>query len=80
MTMSGMTDLLSPLLASLDSEEEAFWCFTHLVEGTAFFKPAKDHVSVEQQLVRATLPPTCIIDILVHIPYLLDYTPPLFAS
>ena len=49
--LSGMTDLLAPLLAALDNEAEAFWCFTRLVEGSAFFKPAKDHISVEKQLV-----------------------------
>ena len=48
-----MTDLLAPLLAALDDEAEAFWCFTKLVEGTAFFRPAKNHISVDRQLVRA---------------------------
>lgn len=46
----GMTDLLAPLLAALDDEADAFWCFTRLVEGSAFFKPAQNHVSVEKQL------------------------------
>ena len=48
---AGMTDLLAPLLATLDSEVDAFWCFEKLVEGTAYFKPANDPVSVEKQLV-----------------------------
>ena len=51
----GMTDLLAPLLAALDDEAEAFWCFTKLVEGTAFFRPANNHVSVERQLVSKQL-------------------------
>ena len=46
-----MTDLLSPLLASLDNAVDAFWCFEKLVEGTAYFKPADNPVSVEKQLV-----------------------------
>ena len=48
---TGMSDLLAPLLAALDDEVEAFWCFEKLVEGTAFFKPADNPVSVEKQLV-----------------------------
>ena len=46
-----MTDLLAPVLAALDDESEAFWCFTRLVESSAFFKPGSHHVSVERQLV-----------------------------
>jgi hypothetical protein len=45
-----MTDLLAPLLASMESAVDAFWCFERLVEGTAYFKPADDPVSVEKQL------------------------------
>ncbi len=52
LSLPGMTDLLAPLLAALDSEPDAFWCFTRLVEGSAFFKPAKHHISVDRQLVR----------------------------
>ena len=47
----GMTDLLAPLLAALDNEVEAFWCFEKLVESSAYFKPAKNSISVEKQLV-----------------------------
>ncbi len=46
-----MTDLLSPLLFSLDDDIEAFYCFTVIVEKTAFFKPAKDRVSLRKQVV-----------------------------
>ena len=52
--LPGMTDLLAPLLAALDDEADAFWCFTRLVEGSAFFKPAQNHISVERQLVSVT--------------------------
>ena len=54
----GMTDLLAPLLASMENDVEAFWCFEKLVEGTAYFKPADNPVSVEKQLVsRETVRP-----------------------
>ncbi len=46
-----MTDLLAPLLAALDEEAEAFWCFTKLVQSSAFYKPGKDHISVTHQIV-----------------------------
>jgi hypothetical protein len=46
----GMTDLLAPLLASMENDVDAFWCFEKLVEGTAYFKPADNPVSVEKQL------------------------------
>ncbi len=48
---TGMTDLLAPLLAALDDEAEAFWCFTKLVQSSAFYKPGKDHISVTHQIV-----------------------------
>ena len=50
-----MSDLLAPLLAALDDEADAFWCFTRLVEGTAFFRPEKNSISVERQLVSTML-------------------------
>ena len=46
-----MTDLLAPLLASMENDIDAFWCFEKLVKETAYFKPAKDPVSVDKQLV-----------------------------
>lgn len=49
--VSGMTDLLSPLLYSLNDDVEAFYCFTVFIERTAFFKPAKDRVSLRRQMV-----------------------------
>ena len=48
----GMTDLLAPLLAALDDEAEAFWCFTKLVQSSIFYMPGKNHISVKHQLVR----------------------------
>ena len=47
----GMTDLLAPLLASLEDEVMAFWCFTKLVERSVFFKPCSVSISMENQLV-----------------------------
>ena len=47
----GMTDLLAPLLASLDDEAEAFWCFTKLVQSSIFFSPGKNHISIRHMLV-----------------------------
>ena len=51
----GMTDLLAPLLAALDDEAEAFWCFTKLIQSSIFYMPGKNHTSVKHQLVN-----TCI--------------------
>ena len=48
----GMTDLLAPLLASLDDEAMSFWCFSKLVERSVFFKPSSVSISMEGQLVR----------------------------
>jgi len=47
----GMTDLLAPLLLSLEDEVMAFWCFTRLVEQSVFFKPASVSICMESQLV-----------------------------
>ena len=47
----GMTDLLAPLLLSLEDEVMAFWCFTQLVEQSIFFKPASVSICMENQLV-----------------------------
>ncbi len=49
-----MTDLLAPLLAAFDDEPEAFWCFTELVQSSAFYKPGKDHISISHQIVSLT--------------------------
>lgn len=46
----GMTDLLSPLLYTMDDNAEAFFCFTSVVERSPFFKPAKDRVSLRRQV------------------------------
>ena len=47
----GMTDLLAPLLVSLEDEAMSFWCFTKLVEQSVFFKPSSVSVSMDSQLV-----------------------------
>ena len=47
-----MTDLLSPLLYTMDDNAEAFFCFTSVVERSPFFKPSKDRVSLRRQVVR----------------------------
>ena len=47
----GMTDLLAPLLASLEDEAMSFWCFCKLVERSVFFKPSSVSISMETQLV-----------------------------
>ena len=57
----GMTDLLAPLLSTLDNDSEAFFCFTQLVEKTVFFKPAKNSVSVERQVVSVCQLDVCTV-------------------
>ncbi|KAL5473150.1 hypothetical protein EMCRGX_G027598 [Ephydatia muelleri] len=46
----GMTDLLAPLLAILDEEVLAFWCFTKLVKESSLFRCTSTRASVEKQL------------------------------
>lgn len=46
-----MTDLLAPLLATLDDEVLAFWCFTKLVDESLLSKRTSTRALVEKQLV-----------------------------
>lgn len=47
----GMTDILAPILMSLDDDSESFFCFTRLVERTPFFTKAGKRVTLHRQLV-----------------------------
>ena len=46
----GMSDLLAPVLAEVQSEVDAFWCFEGLMQKTIFVSSPKD-VDMDQQLV-----------------------------
>ena len=55
----GMTDLLAPLLVTLEDEVMSFWCFSKLVEQSVFFKPSSVSISMESQLVCVYVHDTC---------------------
>ena len=46
----GMSDLLAPVLAIVQDEVDAFWCFVGLMEGSVFVTSPKDDV-MDRQLV-----------------------------
>lgn len=46
----GMSDLLASVLAIVQDEVDAFWCFVGLIEGSVFVTPPKDDV-MDKQLV-----------------------------
>ena len=46
----GMSDLLASVLAIVQDEVDAFWCFVELIEGSVFVTPPKDDV-MDKQLV-----------------------------
>jgi len=45
-----MSDLLAPVLAIVQDEVDAFWCFVGLMEGSVFVTSPKDDV-MDRQLV-----------------------------
>ena len=47
-----MTDILAPILTSLNNDAESFFCFTHLVERTPFFTKAGKRVTLHRQVVK----------------------------
>ena len=47
----GMSDLLAPVLAELQDEADAFWCFVGLMDNIIFVSSPKDE-DMEKQLVR----------------------------
>ena len=47
-----MTDILAPILMSLNNDAESFFCFTHLVERTPFFTKAGKRVTLHRQVVK----------------------------
>jgi hypothetical protein len=51
--IQGMSDLLAPLLATLDDESHAFWCFAGLVQRTVFVQAPNDSHSIDTNIVRA---------------------------
>jgi hypothetical protein len=46
----GMSDLLAPVLAEIQNEVDAYWCFTGLMQGTIFVSSPKDS-DMDRQLV-----------------------------
>ena len=46
----GMSDLLAPILAELQDEANAFWCFVGLMQSVLFVSSPKDE-DMEKQLV-----------------------------
>ena len=46
----GMSDLLAPVLAEVQNEVDAYWCFVGLMQKTTFFSSPKD-VDMDSQLV-----------------------------
>ena len=51
----GMSDLLAPVLAIVQDEVDAFWCFVGLMEGSVFVTSPKDDV-MDRQLVSRDQP------------------------
>ena len=49
----GMSDLLAPVLAEVQSEVDAYWCFVGLMQKTIFVSSPKD-LDMDTQLVRRT--------------------------
>ena len=45
-----MSDLLAPVLAIVQDEVDAFWCFVGLMEGSVFVTSPKDD-AMDRQLV-----------------------------
>ena len=50
----GMSDLLAPVLAELQDEADAFWCFVGLMDNIIFVSSPKDE-DMEKQLVSVLL-------------------------
>ena len=46
----GMSDLLAPLLAEIQNEADAYWCFVGLMQNTIFVSSPKD-IDMDKQLV-----------------------------
>ncbi|KAI1291737.1 TBC1 domain family member 16 [Halotydeus destructor] len=57
----GMSDLLAPILAEMQDESEAFWCFVGMMEKTSFVSSPKDvemdhNLRLLRELIRVMLP------------------------
>ncbi|CAL1527055.1 unnamed protein product [Lymnaea stagnalis] len=57
----GMSDLLAPVLAAIQQEAEAYWCFTGLMTRTIFVSSPRDsdmdkQLNFLRELLRVTLP------------------------
>lgn len=48
--VQGMSDLLSPLLAEVKNESDAYWCFVGLMQKTIFVSTPRD-ADMDRQLV-----------------------------
>ncbi len=47
----GMSDLLAPVLAEVQHEVDAYWCFTGLMQKTIFVSSPKDS-DMDRQMVQ----------------------------
>ena len=47
----GMSDLLAPILTTIENESDTFWCFVGVMNRTIFISTPTDDV-MEKQLVR----------------------------
>lgn len=59
----GMSDLLAPVLAEIQHEAGAYWCFVGLMQRTIFFSSPRDR-DMDKQLVSS--PPDFIVYTLSH--------------
>lgn len=50
----GMSDLLAPVLAEVQNEVDAYWCFVGLMQKTTFFSSPTD-IDMDNQLVNNSL-------------------------
>ena len=50
----GMSDLLAPVLAEVQNEADAYWCFVGLMQKTIFVSSPKD-LDMDKQLVKFNL-------------------------
>ena len=64
----GMSDLLAPVLAEIQNEVDAYWCFVGLMQKTSFFSSPTD-VDMDCQLVGRSGSPSASFSVV----FLLDF-------
>lgn len=62
----GMSDLLASVLAIVQDEVDAFWCFVGLIEGSVFVTPPKDDVMDKQLVSKESFTLLLIIKIIIR--------------